>query len=94
MLIIRSFVVAVGVIGFIMNGFVLRAVLSKKLKKNTSHTFLTNQVIMDTLSSFLLIVVMLSRLQLQTITTKDQVAMLYAFFSIAMSWFLQFKLDP
>ena len=56
-IIMRCFVVAFGVIGFIMNGFVLNAVSSKKLKKNTSHTFLKNQVIMDTLSSFLLIVV-------------------------------------
>ena len=56
-IIMRCLVVAFGVIGFVMNGFVLCAVLSKKLKKNTSHTFLKNQIIMDTLSSLLLIVV-------------------------------------
>lgn len=57
---IRAFqdlVIVFGVTGFIMNGFVLKAVLSKKLRHNTSNTLLTNQVIMDTLSSFLLIIV-------------------------------------
>src|SRR6218665_3914631 len=53
----RDLVVVIGVNGFIMNGIVLKAVLSKKLKKNTSNTFLTNQVIMGTMSSLLLIIV-------------------------------------
>ena len=56
-IIVRCFVVAFGVIGFVLNSFVLGAVSSKKFKRNTSHVFLINQVIMDTLSSVLLIVV-------------------------------------
>src|SRR6218665_1605388 len=50
----RGLVVIFGVTGFIMNGIILKVVLSKKLKKNTSNTFLINQVIMDTASSLLL----------------------------------------
>lgn len=40
-----------------MNGFVLRVFLtSKQINNNTSTKFLTNQVVMDTMSSFLLVV--------------------------------------
>lgn len=56
MVIIRSIAIVCGVVGFVMNGFVLRALLSNKHLRN-SYTFLTNQVIMDTTSSFLLTLV-------------------------------------
>lgn len=56
-IIFRSITIVLGVVGFITNGFVLRVLLSRKHPNNTSYTFLTNQMIMDTASSFLLIVV-------------------------------------
>lgn len=55
LLIFRCFVVVMGFVGCLMNGFVLRVLMSKRLRSQPSNILIINQVLLDLLSSASLI---------------------------------------